>query len=165
MQNADKFYINGEWVTPSTSGTCDVINPATAPPIAQIAMGGTEDVDRAVAAAREAFKTVSRTPVEERSERLGRIIDASKARLMGAYRLESRIGLPSVKPLGCVLHEGALRVSGPGSRETRPATVGTPLSSSYTSRGVQHRVTLRWCKPRLAGRLRWRCERATSSLP
>ena len=29
MHNADKFYINGEWVASSTSDTCDVINPAT----------------------------------------------------------------------------------------------------------------------------------------
>jgi aldehyde dehydrogenase (NAD+) len=81
MQNADKFYINGEWVAPSTDETRDVINPATEQPIAQIAMGGKEDVDRAVAAAREAFKTFSKTSVEERSELLGRIITAYKAKM------------------------------------------------------------------------------------
>jgi aldehyde dehydrogenase (NAD+) len=59
MQNADKFYINGEWVTSSTGDTCDVINPATEQPIAQIAMGGKNEVDKAVAAARGAFKAFS----------------------------------------------------------------------------------------------------------
>ena len=63
MQNADKFYINGEWVAPSTSDTLAVINPATEQSIATIAMGGKEDVDKAVAAAREAFKTFSSTEV------------------------------------------------------------------------------------------------------
>lgn len=81
MRNADKFYINGEWVASSTSDTCDVINPATEQSIAQIAMGGKADVDKAVAAAKEAFKTFSRTSVEERSELLGRIISAYKKRM------------------------------------------------------------------------------------
>ena len=60
MQNADKFYINGEWVASSTGDTLDVINPATEQKIAQIAMGGKADVDKAVAAAREAFRTFSK---------------------------------------------------------------------------------------------------------
>lgn len=81
MRNADKFYINGEWVAPSTSETLDVINPATEKPIAKIAMGGKEDVDRAVAAATAAFETFSKTSVEERAELLGRIIDAYKAKM------------------------------------------------------------------------------------
>jgi len=81
MNNADKFYINGEWVASSTGDTCDVINPATEESIATIAMGGKEDVDKAVAAAREAFKSFSKTTVEERSELLGRIIAAYKARM------------------------------------------------------------------------------------
>lgn len=81
MRNADKFYINGEWVASSTSDTCDVINPATEQSIAQIAMGGKADVDKAVAAAKEAFKTFSKTSVEERSELLGRIISAYKKRM------------------------------------------------------------------------------------
>jgi len=34
MDNAQKFYINGEWVAPSTSDALDVINPATEQPIA-----------------------------------------------------------------------------------------------------------------------------------
>ena len=42
----NKFFINGEWVEPSTSDTLDVINPATEESIGKIAMGGAEDVDR-----------------------------------------------------------------------------------------------------------------------
>ena len=74
MENALKFYINGEWVEPSTSDTIDVINPATEEPIAKVAMGGKEDVDRAVAAAKAAFETFSQTSVEERADLLERII-------------------------------------------------------------------------------------------
>ncbi|MEL7186529.1 MAG: aldehyde dehydrogenase family protein [Pseudomonadota bacterium] len=96
MRNADKFYINGEWVTPSTDTTLDVINPATEKSIAKIAMGGKADVDSAVAAAKAAFETFSKTSVEERAELLGRIIDAYKAR-MGeiAETVSKEMGAPT----------------------------------------------------------------------
>lgn len=81
MQNADKFYINGQWVAPSTSQTCDVINPATEQPITSIAMGAKADVDKAVAAARQAFETFSQTSAEQRAELLGRVIGAYKSKM------------------------------------------------------------------------------------
>ena len=81
MENTNKFYINGEWVDPSTSDTLDVVNPATEETIASIAMGGKADVDKAVAAAKAAFESFSQTTVEERAELLGRIIEAYKARM------------------------------------------------------------------------------------
>jgi aldehyde dehydrogenase (NAD+) len=81
MENTSKFYINGEWVEPSTSEMLEVINPATEEPIASIAMGGKADVDKAVAAAKAAFESFSQTSVEERAELLGRIIECYKARM------------------------------------------------------------------------------------
>ena len=63
MRNTDKFYINGEWVAPLTNETCEVINPATEEPIASIALGGEQDVDKAVSAAKTAFTTFSQTSV------------------------------------------------------------------------------------------------------
>ncbi|MEQ9587943.1 MAG: aldehyde dehydrogenase family protein [Parvibaculaceae bacterium] len=81
MNNTNKFYIDGEWVAPSGSETLDVINPATEEPIAQIAMGTKADVDRAVSAAKDAFKSFSQTTVEERSDILSRIIECYKARM------------------------------------------------------------------------------------
>ncbi len=74
MSNRTKFYINGEWVEPSTSDTLDVINPATEQPIGQVAMGGSADVDKAVAAAKAAFETYSQTSKEERIALLESII-------------------------------------------------------------------------------------------
>ena len=81
MQNADKFYINGEWVASSTSNILDVVNPATEQTIGTIAMGGKADVDAAVAAAKEAFKSFSTTSVEERSALLGRIVEVYKSKI------------------------------------------------------------------------------------
>ena len=50
------LFIDGK-VVPAASGECfDTINPATGEPVAQVALAGLEDVDRAVAAARRAFE-------------------------------------------------------------------------------------------------------------
>ena len=56
MYKADKFYINGEWVSPSTNDECEVINPATEEVIGTVAMGNENDVNNAVAAAKKAFE-------------------------------------------------------------------------------------------------------------
>ncbi len=51
----DRFYINGEWVRPSTEATFDVIVPATEEPYLRFAEAHAADIERAVAAARKAF--------------------------------------------------------------------------------------------------------------
>ena len=74
MREYLKFYINGEWVDPVTPKTLDVINPATEEVAGRISAGSAADVDKAVAAATEAFKTYSLTTREERIELLQRIL-------------------------------------------------------------------------------------------
>ncbi len=81
VDHAMQFYIDGCWVAPLTSETLDVINPATEEPIATIAMGGADDVDAAVAAAKAAFETFSLTTREERLALLDSIIAAYAGRL------------------------------------------------------------------------------------
>ena len=95
MSNELKFYINGEWVDPSTTQTLDVINPATELPIGKIAMGGEEDVNRAVAAAAAAFETYSQTSREERIALLEAII-AKYSERMGdvAATISQEMGAP-----------------------------------------------------------------------
>ena len=70
MREYTQFYINGEWVDPVKHNTFDVINPATEEVCAHIAMGSEEDLNRAVAAAKAAFESFSRTSVKERVELL-----------------------------------------------------------------------------------------------
>lgn len=70
MREYTQFYINGEWVDPATPNQLDVINPANEEVCAHISMGSEEDVNRAVAAARAAFDSYSRTSVAERIELL-----------------------------------------------------------------------------------------------
>jgi aldehyde dehydrogenase (NAD+) len=69
-----KFYIDGQWVDPVALRTLDVVNPATEAVAGQIAMGGEADVEKAVMAARKAFKTWSRTSREERLHILDGIV-------------------------------------------------------------------------------------------
>lgn len=91
MREYKQFYINGEWVAPSTPNDFDVFDPATEEVCAVISLGNETDVDRAVAAAKAAFETFSQTSIEERIELLERICDIYKRRLADvaeAIRLE-----------------------------------------------------------------------------
>ncbi|EJL49677.1 NAD-dependent aldehyde dehydrogenase [Rhizobium sp. CF122] len=80
MLDKRKFYINGEWVAPLAANDLEVINPATEKPVAAISMGTAADIDRAVAAAKKAFATYSRTSVEERLALLERLLEIYKRR-------------------------------------------------------------------------------------
>jgi aldehyde dehydrogenase (NAD+) len=51
----DKLYIGGAWVAPSSGGQIDVVSPVTEEVIFRVAEAREPDMDRAVAAAREAF--------------------------------------------------------------------------------------------------------------
>jgi aldehyde dehydrogenase (NAD+) len=75
MENKLDFYIDGKWVSPATPKTLDVINPASEEAYARISMGSKADVDKAVAAARRAFETYSRTSKEERLALMGKIVE------------------------------------------------------------------------------------------
>lgn len=81
MDSYEKNYINGQWVD-SIGGTAhQVINPATEEPGTKITLGTEADVDAAVAAAKEAFKTFSQTTREERLTLLGRIVEEYQKRM------------------------------------------------------------------------------------
>jgi len=69
------FYIDGKWVAPAAPKTLDVINPANEEAYARISLGSKADVDKAVAAARKAFETYSRTTREERLALLQKIVE------------------------------------------------------------------------------------------
>ena len=74
MSNDLNFYINGEWIKSDSNDLIDVINPANEEVIGQITAGTKEDIDIAVKAAAEAFKTFSNTTQDERIELLKAII-------------------------------------------------------------------------------------------
>ncbi len=95
MKECIQFYINGEWVDPSDPKYLDVINPATEESIGKIAMGNSTDVDKAVAAAKEAFESFSQTSKEERLALMGKIIEVYQSRYDEvAETISSEMGAP-----------------------------------------------------------------------
>jgi acyl-CoA reductase-like NAD-dependent aldehyde dehydrogenase len=54
-RNYDSLFIDGDWQKPTGADTIDVISPATEEVIGSVPSASTEDVDRAVRAARNAF--------------------------------------------------------------------------------------------------------------
>jgi betaine-aldehyde dehydrogenase len=55
LRHPDRIFVAGEWVRPSSEALIDVIAPATEELYVQVASAQVADVNRAVAAAREAF--------------------------------------------------------------------------------------------------------------
>ncbi|HHX4057742.1 MAG: aldehyde dehydrogenase family protein [Burkholderia contaminans] len=80
MRTSRQSYIDGQWLDPADAKPIDVIDPSTARPYAQLRIGGTADVDRAVGAAKQAFDTYSRWPVDERVALLRRVLDIYQRR-------------------------------------------------------------------------------------
>ena len=80
VDHATQFYIDGRWREPSGAVCLDVVDPASEAVVGRIAAGDARDVDAAVAAARRAFETFSRTSAEERVALLGRILDLIEQR-------------------------------------------------------------------------------------
>ena len=80
MKEMHKFYINGEWVDSMGSEIIEVINPSDESIIGTIAAGTKEDIDQAVAAAKEAFKSFSYSSKQERITLLENIISEYEKR-------------------------------------------------------------------------------------
>ena len=80
-------YINGRFAEPQSGKWFDNTDPATQTVYSQIPDSDSRDVDAAVAAAEEAFKTWSVMPVKKRSDillRLASLIDANLDQLAEA---------------------------------------------------------------------------------
>jgi aldehyde dehydrogenase (NAD+) len=95
MKDLRNFYINGEWVKPESTREMDVINPATEAKFATITLGSSGDVERAVAAAKAAFTTYSRTSKEQRLILLNRLLEIYNRRFEEmAQAITTEMGAP-----------------------------------------------------------------------
>ncbi|MFT3975922.1 MAG: aldehyde dehydrogenase family protein [Sphingomonas bacterium] len=95
MQSYLKHYIDGAWVESEGGRRHEVIDPSTEQPCTEITLGTAADVDKAVAAAKKAFRTWSRTSVEERAAILEKVIAGYKARIPDLAAATSReMGAP-----------------------------------------------------------------------
>jgi aldehyde dehydrogenase (NAD+) len=80
-----RLFIGGEFVDPAEDGSFATIDPSTGAHLADVALAGAKDVDRAVKAARKAFGPWSKRPAAERGAHLFRL-----ARLLQEPIRESR---------------------------------------------------------------------------
>lgn len=76
MKTIDKMYVNGAFITPNGTELFDLINPSNNQLIGQVVLGDEQDVNLAVAAAKEAYKTFSQTTKEQRIVYLQKLHDA-----------------------------------------------------------------------------------------
>jgi aldehyde dehydrogenase (NAD+) len=104
----ESLFLGGEWVTPASGETIDVINPTTEEVMARVPAGTAADIDRAVAAARAAFDGWAATPLADRvalctavslklQERQGELADLI-AREMGSP-LSFAVGVQTALPV------------------------------------------------------------------
>jgi aldehyde dehydrogenase (NAD+) len=107
MRENKQFYINGEWVDPTTPNDLDVYNPATEEVCAQISLGSAADVDKAVAAAKAAFESFSRTTVQERIELLESCVAVYQKYYMEmADAIRQEMGAPQTLAVGAQAYCG-----------------------------------------------------------
>ena len=98
-----KHYINGEFVDSVSGETFDVLNPSTNEVYGRAASGDKADVDRAVAAAREAFENGPwpRMVARARARVLNKIADAVEAQDQHLAEIEAwDTGLPITQAKG-----------------------------------------------------------------
>ncbi len=80
MLDKRNFYINGKWVKPAKNNDFHVINPSNEESFAIITLGSKTDVDLAVIAAKNAFKSWSLIVKDEKIKLLEKLLNIYKAR-------------------------------------------------------------------------------------
>lgn len=73
MKTVNKIYINGGFITPHGTKVLDIVNPSNNEKIGRVTLADEVDTRNAIAVAKEAFKTFSRSTVEERISYLERL--------------------------------------------------------------------------------------------
>jgi aldehyde dehydrogenase (NAD+) len=97
IQDTYGLFVDGDFAAPLSGEHFTTVNPATEEPLASVAEAGQEDVDRAVASARQAYeRTWGRMPGAERAKYLYRIARAIQERAREFAVLES---LDNGKPI------------------------------------------------------------------
>jgi aldehyde dehydrogenase (NAD+) len=101
----NKLFVNGEWIEPAGKGMLDVINSTTEEVMGRVPEGTSEDIDRAVAAARLAFNSWAATSPAERAGFLEKISAGLAARQKEiAAIIASEVGMPL--PLATMVQAG-----------------------------------------------------------
>ena len=80
LTSRDKFFINGQWVTPHSSAKIEIFNPANDALLGTVPDADAQDVDAAVRAANAALSGWRNTPPAERAVCIEKISAGLKAR-------------------------------------------------------------------------------------
>lgn len=80
MKNFDKYYIEGEWVSPIESRRFELVNPSTEQVYGSVQLGSASDVDRAVFSAKRVLPTFSATTPQQRIDLLRSICSTYERR-------------------------------------------------------------------------------------
>lgn len=96
MKTITKHYINGAFVESHGREVMDIISPTTNKKIGSVTLADVDDTQKAIAAAKHAFVSFSRTTKEERAEILRRLHEAVSARIndLTAVMIEEYGGAP-----------------------------------------------------------------------
>jgi aldehyde dehydrogenase (NAD+) len=97
IKHQDSFFIGGKWEKPAGAGKLTVISPVTEEVVATFPEAGPKDVDRAVAAAREAFDhgPWPRMTAQERGAALLKVSELLKKRLPELAAVwTTQVGIP-----------------------------------------------------------------------
>jgi betaine-aldehyde dehydrogenase len=137
MREYDKLFIGGTWEKPSGAATIEVISPHTEEPVGRVPEATEADVDRAVAAAREAFDNGPwpRMDPQERLAILRKFADLYTANLMPlAEVITEEMGSPisfsqmAQTPAPLMMLETFMRVGAEYPwEETRQGSLGGPV--------------------------------------
>ena len=101
------LFINGEPTEPSGGDVVELTEPATGESLAKVGMASTDDVDRAVDAARAALEgDWGRTPPTERSRLLHALADAIQANRKELAELEARNVGKAISSVKAELNQG-----------------------------------------------------------
>ncbi len=90
--NTLQNYINGQWVSSTSSEYWDVVNPASQEMMAKVPAGSAADVDAAASSASEGFKEWKRMPAGKRIQylfRLKQLLEDNMTELSKSITLES----------------------------------------------------------------------------
>ena len=144
LQERYGLFIGGEWVEPRTGESFATLSPRDEEPLAEVAQAGPEDVQLAVAAAREAFRDWSthpgqrarEVPVPDRAHPAGAL-----ARVRGARVAERRQADQGVARRRPAARGGALLLLRGLGRQAR-VRVPEPLAAAARRRRPDHPVEL-----------------------
>ncbi|MEU8202899.1 aldehyde dehydrogenase [Streptosporangium sp. NPDC049046] len=135
MRQHDTLFIGGDWVAPAGTGVIDVVSPHTEEVVGRVPDGTPADMDRAVAAARQAFDhgPWPRMTMAERAAVVGRLAEIYAARQGEIAELITlEMGSPitfsqlaqAPQPLGMLQYYAELGKTFPVEEE-RPGTFGS----------------------------------------